>query len=341
MNSSNQPKNYFLAFLKSIGIGLYAFFILVAICIATVLFIEGFEIQQIEHWLSTKSGVIITTFIQFLTLFILPPILFARYIRENFWEAFQMKKKDSLYKYILAIVFTISLFPLLITLEGWVEKIPFSSELAQKAELQKKNLEMALDILLNDTSILNFMVVFSLISLLAGFAEELFFRGLLLRVLIHHTNHIVFGIIVGLALALVFDINLINVIIILVLIILLSFLAQNANTQHKEYLAVIICSFIFAAMHFSIYNFAPILLAGMAFGLVALKTRNLKITILMHTFFNGLQLILNYLYQTKVISINLEEEKQFSIPLLVVCLITLSLSLFFIIKPNEDLSHKS
>ena len=113
------------------------------------------------------------------------------------------------------------------------------------------------------------------------------------------------------------------------------------SIRHKEYLGLFLCSMLFSVMHFSIYNFVPILIAGLIFGFIALKTKNLKLNILIHSFFNGIQLILNYLYQVKVINYNIEKEVHFQFVFLVICSITLLISLYFLTKHNEHLPHKS
>jgi membrane protease YdiL (CAAX protease family) len=341
MNLSNQPKSNFVIFIKSLGFGLYSFFLLIAICFVIILFNNGFELKNIELWLNSKSGIIISTVIQCLTLFVIPPILYSYYLKENFFKTFSLTKKDKFYKYFLAIVVAISLFPLLVTLEGFIEKIPFSSDILVKAVSQKQNLEKALNLLFEGTDLLSFLLVFILVSLIAGFSEELFFRGLLLPILITHTNYIIFGIIFGISLALVFSLSVSNGSIIIVLAALMSLTAKNASLHHKEYLGVFLSSLVFSVMHFSIFHFAPILIAGFVFGYVALKSKNLKMTIFMHSFFNGMQLILNYLYQIKVVNFDIEKEVQFPVVYLIISFAILLSSLYFLTKQNEHLPHTS
>lgn len=341
MNLSNQPKNQFLIFLKSFGIGIYAFIVLMAVCGVLIMLFSDFKIEIFKSWLESRSGIILSTTIQFITLFILPAILYNSFLKQNFISTFMLDTKSSFYKYLLGLIIAICMFPLLITLESYIEKIPFSSELLAKAESQKKALEKYLTLLVENSSIFDFLQAFLLISVLAGLAEELFFRGLLLPILSNHTHFIVFGILFSLSILSILEINIINISIIGMMSILVSFLFKNVGKIHRQYLALFLSSVIFSVMHFNIFNFIPILIAGFIFGFIFLKTKDLKINILMHSFFNGIQLILNYLYQIDIIKFNIEKDAHFSGTTLAIFFIILISSIYILTKQNEYISDPS
>lgn len=63
------------------------------------------------------------------------------------------------------------------------------------------------------------------------------------------------------------------------------------------WMAILVSAIIFSLLHFSIYNFFPILLIGLLFGYLFVKVQDLKLNIFIHAFFNGTQVCLNYLHQ--------------------------------------------
>lgn len=58
--------------------------------------------------------------------------------------------------------------------------------------------------------------------------------------------------------------------------------------------AIIISSILFAALHSSIYNLLPIVLAGTVLGYLYYKTGNIWNNIILHFLINGVQIVLNY-----------------------------------------------
>lgn len=63
---------------------------------------------------------------------------------------------------------------------------------------------------------------------------------------------------------------------------------------NKGILPVIITAILFASVHGSIYNFAPIIIAGTVLGLVYYWTKDIKANTVVHLINNGLQVILIY-----------------------------------------------
>ena len=69
--------------------------------------------------------------------------------------------------------------------------------------------------------------------------------------------------------------------------LLSSFRAQWGNGK-----ALVLSSLLFAAAHFSVHRFVPTMAAGLVFGALALRTRNLLWPVLCHTLYNGSLLLL-------------------------------------------------
>lgn len=60
----------------------------------------------------------------------------------------------------------------------------------------------------------------------------------------------------------------------------------------SPWIGIIGSALVFALLHFSVYEFIPIFLAGLLFALVYYYSRSLKLTILMHFINNGMQVIM-------------------------------------------------
>lgn len=71
--------------------------------------------------------------------------------------------------------------------------------------------------------------------------------------------------------------------------VLQKVLAQNFK---NPLWAISISAFVFALLHFSVYEFIPILLAGLILGTIYHYTKSLKLTILIHFVHNGMQVVL-------------------------------------------------
>lgn len=76
---------------------------------------------------------------------------------------------------------------------------------------------------------------------------------------------------------------------------------QNAT---NGWIAVLITSIVFSAIHFQFFSFAPRFLLGTVLGYAYLKSQNLLIPMLLHFINNSLVIIWTYLFQNKYISIS-------------------------------------
>ncbi|CAG5005787.1 hypothetical protein DYBT9275_03652 [Dyadobacter sp. CECT 9275] len=118
----------------------------------------------------------------------------------------------------------------------------------------------------------------------------------------------------------------------LVVVVLLPSLGEEAlfrgviqrklSAQMNIHAAIWISAAIFSTIHFQFYGFFPRMMLGALFGYLYYWTGNFWIAVLAHFVNNGFVLIMMYLYNMKVLDINIEETK--TMPLLSVLL-----SLFF------------
>jgi hypothetical protein len=71
--------------------------------------------------------------------------------------------------------------------------------------------------------------------------------------------------------------------------------------------AIVLSSLLFAIVHIDFYNILPIILIALALGYLYYRSGMLWLNILMHAFYNSLQVIGFYLFKQGWIGINLEE----------------------------------
>lgn len=65
----------------------------------------------------------------------------------------------------------------------------------------------------------------------------------------------------------------------------------------KPWISIVISASLFAVIHFSVYNFVPILVTGILLGWLYFNTSSVWLTILVHFIFNGSQVLISYLYK--------------------------------------------
>lgn len=78
------------------------------------------------------------------------------------------------------------------------------------------------------------------------------------------------------------------------------------------HVAIWLTAFIFSAVHFQFYGFFPRMLLGALFGYLYVWSKNIWVPILAHFFNNGFTLLMVYLYQINIISVDIDES---SLPL--------------------------
>ncbi|WP_149240271.1 CPBP family intramembrane glutamic endopeptidase [Dyadobacter sp. 32] len=104
---------------------------------------------------------------------------------------------------------------------------------------------------------------------------------------------------------------------------------QQLNNPH---LAIWISAAIFSAIHFQFYGFVPRMLLGALFGYLYYWTGSLWIAVFAHFVNNGFVLIMMFLYNIKVLDINLEETKTMPLAIVLTSLALSFLTLFVIRK---------
>ncbi|MCE7044363.1 CPBP family intramembrane glutamic endopeptidase [Dyadobacter sp. CY312] len=110
-------------------------------------------------------------------------------------------------------------------------------------------------------------------------------------------------------------------------------LMQNWGNVH---LAIWVSAAIFSAIHFQFYGFIPRMLLGAVFGYLYYWTGSLWIAVFAHFLNNGFVLVMMYLYNIKVLTINIEETKTMPWLIVVSSLVLTVLILATMRKENDN-----
>ena len=178
MNLTNPPKNFTLLLFGCIAIGVIVTLIFSAVLIAPFINITnsgGFDMLTLP-----RVKLISIQAIQMIGFFIIPPVLFALFSKNDFLSCYNLDKIFILKKYLLATVIALLLFPALINLQYWAMLAPIPESFRSMAEMQKAMNEKVLGIFLNEPGLINLGLMVLMIGVGAGVTEELFFRGLLM-----------------------------------------------------------------------------------------------------------------------------------------------------------------
>lgn len=109
----------------------------------------------------------------------------------------------------------------------------------------------------------------------------------------------------------------------------------------NPHVAIILTGVLFSAIHFQFYGFLPRAALGILFGYLFYYSGNLIYPIIAHLINNGLTIILVYLFNTEVITYDIEQAET---PSLLIISLFLAAGLFFIFifrkSIKNDVSHE-
>ncbi|MBL7790209.1 MAG: CPBP family intramembrane metalloprotease [Chitinophagales bacterium] len=178
MNLSNQPKNFTLLLIGCIIIG-----VMVAVTLCAIILIPFIDIAHgdgLDMLSLPREKLISVQTIQMIGFFILPPVLFALFSKNDFLTCFNFDKPNGVTKYLFATFLALALFPVLINFQYWTIQAPWPESIKIIAENQKALNEKIIGIFLNEPGLGNLLFMIGMIGIGAGLTEELFFRGLLM-----------------------------------------------------------------------------------------------------------------------------------------------------------------
>jgi uncharacterized protein len=339
MNLNNTEKHPFLLFLNALMIGLFV----TAVC-SMVLMIPHFDeikSQTYDPLSSPRSELITMQLVSMIGLFILPPVMFAIFVKLDFVKVFNLDTKFDFKKYIYATLLALVLFPILINIQYLITLLPLPESMRASAEAQKLMGEKIFGIFLDYPGLPNFMLMILMIGVGAGLTEELFFRGFLLKILEKHIKGMVYGLFAFLAMICCYKFSLVYLAICVLISAGLGFLYHKSSEKPRKWLAIFMSSFIFSAFHASIYNFLPIIMVGVLLSFIYSRMNDLKLNIFLHALYNSLQVILNYLFINKMIKFDIDSMEYVPVYIWAICAVLAVLLIKLIIKSNENISSQS
>lgn len=111
-------------------------------------------------------------------------------------------------------------------------------------------------------------------------------------------------------------------------------LIQNElyRSSKNIHAAIWASAILFSAIHMQFFGFIPRMLLGAVFGYLYYWSGNLFVPMIAHFFHNGFTLTMIYLYNLKVVNVNIDSEESAPIPLVATCAIFTFALLYFLRK---------
>lgn len=169
---------FFFCFISFFGF-ILSYFVIISIIIP---FFAGGNINAMSTSISLLRG---TQVVYACCTYLLPPFVFV-YLFERNPKYFFIKYKNKLSLIALTIILIVSIQPFIYLLSYYNQQISLPESMSSIEEWMKNSeleSERVLNIFLEDRSIFGVILNISIISILAGIAEELFFRGALQQIL--------------------------------------------------------------------------------------------------------------------------------------------------------------
>ena len=219
---------------------------------------SGYTIEKLQYADPSKSKVLgylkLTQFLYTFVVYLLPPALFAYLADPKPAEWLHLERSPRMLPVVLAILVMLAGLPLV----GFTSDWNHTWHLSPASRQMEEQAERLTRILLNMPNFGTLLVNLVLIAIVPAIAEELFFRGVIQRLLV--------------------------------------------QMLHKApWVAIIITSLIFSAIHMEWLDFIPRVILGFLLGAIYYLSGNLWLPIIGHFVNNGMQVVMVYLYQAKFI----------------------------------------
>jgi len=215
-------------------------------------------VAQLSAKLMEDTGMLrITQLIQSLCLFVLPPFVLTHLYKERPGTFLRFKTPDA--RYVLMAIFSLLVaMPFINLLVTWNEGLRFPDCLNHVEQWMRTSESAATDVtnkMLSGSSWTDLMVNLFIVAMVAGFGEELFFRGLVQRLLSDALN---------------------------------NRLDSGNYPKWVMHTSIWVTAFIFSAIHLQFFGFFPRLLLGAWFGYLLWWTGSIWVPIAAHFTNNAL-----------------------------------------------------
>lgn len=221
--------------------------------------------------------------IQFLSLFVIPSLLFAYFSDPRPASYLQLQAPHKNIFWLLGIATILVAIPATEYIGYLNQHIPFGSSQTMVKDMEEKAARQ-IQFMLSDHRPVQLVLNLIFIALFAGIGEELFFRGILQRMMI--------------------------------------------RAFKNPWAGIVVTAVIFSAFHFQFFGFLPRLLLGIILGVIYWYSGSLWVAILTHFFYDGLFLIVAYVFPKQALDTN--ENLMDPVKLLPMALISLVLAIVLI-----------
>jgi membrane protease YdiL (CAAX protease family) len=281
-----------------IGFNLLGYF--VTLFLLNILFnVDGNTLLSIFNNLDTidNSSTNVLKFMQFVQMFfslIIPAHLFARSESNNQLVEYFQLNNTSYKNYLTGILLLVCISPLVSYIAELNEQIQLPSFLSsvenyfKQKQIQTEKLSL---VFLGNNTGVDLLINIFIVGVLAAIAEELFFRGVLQKIILEKVKNI--------------------------------------------HMAILICSFLFSALHQEFYSLFPRVLLGMLLGYAYVFSKSIWVPISIHFVNNTAIVLLDSLYKQGISSFNPNENEYFGIIGVFISLI-LSIPLFWYWNKNKS-----
>jgi uncharacterized protein len=222
--------------------------------------------------ISTNRGILqLTQAIQTICLFIFPPFLYAWISKLNPSVSLFFRTPTAR-QVLLSITSIIVAIPLINWLAVWNGSLHLPDNLSSLENWMRQSEDKATEltkVMLSGSTLADLLMGLLLVSLLAGFAEEVFFRGFLLRYFTGLFNR-----------------------------------KHDSSTDYPDWVmhvGIWTIAFLFSAFHLQFFGFFPRLLLGAWFGYLIWWTGSIWIPVIAHITNNALSTIAFFLMENKLI----------------------------------------
>lgn len=200
-----------------------------------------------------------------ISIFALPCLLFAYLTHPKPAAYLGFRKAGKNIQYFWVIVTMLGAVPFFVGIEQWMRVLPLGNF---AKEMQDKN-DQIWAAYLNFRSLGEMLAALLVFAIVPAFGEELLFRSVLMR--FAHKFTVNQGIMM----------NMVN----------------GTRKRPNMFFSVAVTSLLFALIHFNVYGFVSILLAGILLAMIYYLTGSIWCSMLAHMINNGLQVILLYVFR--------------------------------------------
>lgn len=133
---------------------------------------------------ATGARVCIVTVIQDIFVFIMPALITAMFICRRPAEFLSVYRRPSITAALLVVAAILASIPFMNAVIEWNANVSFPESIAESMRSMENSASELINAMVNGQSVVSLIVLILVVGCFAGFAEELFFRGTVQRLLI-------------------------------------------------------------------------------------------------------------------------------------------------------------